>query len=174
MLNPIKEAQLQANPWQEPQSFLLMIFFGTSGNEMEQGNQARLRKDFQVGSKDWNDVLFIGQRICWMKDPESGPSIEVSQESAIEELEEVPVGKNAKEDLHCTPTMHTRYRSLLEQINWLQVSVLLQVFQMCFKGSSSNNWRSESSKQAGETTQVTVSETSILATHRTVENNWIS
>ena len=129
---PLKEPQLQANPWQEPQSFLLMIFFGTTGNEMEQGDQARLRKDFQVGLEEWNYVLFKGQRICWMKDPESGPSIEVSQESAIEELEEVPVGKNAKEDLHCTPTMHTRYRSFLEQINWLQSRTQ---FQCCYKFS---------------------------------------
>ena len=44
-----------------------------------------------------------------MKDPLSGPSNEVSKERAIEELEEIPVEKNTK-DLHCTPTMHTRYR----------------------------------------------------------------
>ena len=37
-----------------------------------------------------------------------------------------------------------------------------------------NNWWCEGSQQAGETDQVTASETSVLATHRTVENNWIS
>ena len=57
---------------------------------MEQRVLTRLRKDFQVGSQDWNDVLFTGQRIRWMKDPQSGPSIEVSQEKAIGELEEIP------------------------------------------------------------------------------------
>ena len=77
---------------------------------------ARLTKDFQVGSEDWNDVVFARQRIRWMKDPQLGPSIEVSQERAIGELEEIPVEKNTK-DLYCTPTMHTRYRSLLGQIN---------------------------------------------------------
>ena len=171
---PLKEAQLQANPRQESQNFLYMIFLEQVEPKWNNVSKPDLEKDFQVGSEDWNYMLFKGQRICWMKDPQSGPSLELSQERAIEELEEVPVGKNAKEDLHCTPTMHRSYRSLLEQINWLQVSVLLQVFPMCFKGSSSDKWRCESSWQAGETAQVTACEISILATHRTVENNWIS
>ena len=37
--------------------------FGTGGTEMEQRVPSRLRKDFQVGSEDWNDVTFTGQRI---------------------------------------------------------------------------------------------------------------
>ena len=37
--------------------------FGTGGKEMEQRVLTRLRKDFQVGSEDWNDVTFTGQRI---------------------------------------------------------------------------------------------------------------
>ena len=106
--------------------------FGTSGTELEQRVPARLREDVQVGSEDWNDVLFTGQRIRWRKDPQSGPSMEVSQERAIEEMEEIPVEKNTKEDLHCTPTMHTRYRSLLGQINWLQSRTQ---FQCCYKFS---------------------------------------
>ena len=85
--------------------------FGTGGTEMEQRVLVRLRKDFHVCSADWNDVLFTGQRIRWMKEPQSGPSIEVSQEGAIDELEEIPVEKDIKEDLDCTPTMHTRHRS---------------------------------------------------------------
>ena len=97
---------------------------------MEQRVLARLRKDFQVGSEDWNDVLFTGQRIRWMKDPQSGPSFEVSEERAIAEFEESPVEKNTKEDLHCTPTMHTRDRCLLGQINWLQSRTQ---FQCCYK-----------------------------------------
>ena len=31
--------------------------------EIEQRGMNRLRKDFQVGSEDWNDVTFTGQRI---------------------------------------------------------------------------------------------------------------
>ena len=77
--------------------------FGTAGTELEQRVLSRLRKDVQVGSEDWNDVFFTGQRIRWMKDPQSGPCIEVSQEKDIEELEEIPVERNTKENLHCTP-----------------------------------------------------------------------
>ena len=105
--------------------------FGTGGIELEQRILARLRKDSHDGSEDWNDVTFTGQRIRWMKDPQSGTSTEVSQEKSIEELEDVPVEKNTKEDLHCTPTMHTKYRSL-RQINWLQSRTQ---FQCCYKFS---------------------------------------
>ena len=73
-----------------------------------------------------------------MKDPQLGTSIVVSQERAIEELEAIPVKKNIEEDLCCTPTMHAKYRSLLglDKLVTKQdtVPVLLQVFQMCFKG----------------------------------------
>ena len=51
---------------------------------------------------------------------------------AIEELEEILVEKNTKEYLHCTPTMHTRYRSLLGQIYWSQSRTQ---FQCCYKFS---------------------------------------
>ena len=37
--------------------------FGTGGKEMEHRVLARLRKDFQVGAEDWDDVTFTGQRI---------------------------------------------------------------------------------------------------------------
>ena len=71
-----------------------------------------------------------------------------------------------------------KYRSVLGQINWLQSKRQFQCchkFSRCaFKGSFSNNWWCESSQQAGETTQVAASETSTLATHRTVENNCVS
>ena len=102
------------------------------------------KKDFSVGSEDWNDMLFTGQTIRWMKDPQSRPCIEVSQEKATEELGEIHVERNTKEDLHCTPAMHTMYRSLLGQINWLQNRTQFQCcykfFQMCFSGTFSNNW----------------------------------
>ena len=51
---------------------------------MEQHVLARLRKDFQVGSEDWNDVVFTGQRIRWTQDPPTGPYIEVSQNKPID------------------------------------------------------------------------------------------
>ena len=53
---------------------------------MEQRVPARLRKEFQGGSEDWNDVTFTGHRIRWMKEPQSGSCIEVSQKKkAIDE-----------------------------------------------------------------------------------------
>ena len=99
--------------------------FGTGGTEMEQRVLARLRKDFQDGSEEWNDVLFTGERIRWMRDLQSGPSTKVSQEQAIEELEEIPVDRNTK-GFHYTPTVHTRYRSLLGQISWFQSRTQIQ------------------------------------------------
>ena len=51
---------------------------------------------------------------------------------ATEELEEIPVERNTKKDLHCTAAMHTRYRSLLGQINGLQSRTQ---FQCCYKFS---------------------------------------
>ena len=42
--------------------------FGTGGTEMEHRVLSRLCKDFQVGSEDWTDVTFTGQRIRWIKD----------------------------------------------------------------------------------------------------------
>ena len=106
--------------------------FGTGGTEMEQRVLTRLRKYFQVGSEDWNDVTFTRQRIRWIKNPQTGPYIEVSPEKAIEELEEIPVERSTKEDIQCTPAMHTRYRSLLGQKNWLQSRTQ---FQCCYKFS---------------------------------------
>ena len=106
--------------------------FVTSGTEMEQRVPARLGKDFQVGSEDWNDVTpqdkeFVGRRIL-NRDRAS----RVSQQKAIDDMEEIPVERNTKDDLHCTPAMHTRYRSLVGQINWLQSRTQ---FQCCYKFS---------------------------------------
>ena len=44
-------------------NLLVGDLFGTGETEMEQRVLASLRKDFQVGSEDWNDVTFTGQRI---------------------------------------------------------------------------------------------------------------
>ena len=87
--------------------FLWMIFSGKVEPKWNNVVLGRLtRKHFQVGSEEWNDVLLTRQRNHWIMDFQSGPSIEVSQEEAIEELEEISVDRNTKEDLHCTPTMH--------------------------------------------------------------------
>ena len=99
---------------------------------MEQHVLAKLRNDFLIGSEDWNDVLFTIQRTRRTKDPQSGPCIEVRKERANEELEEIPLERKTKEDLHCTPTMHARYTNLLGQMNWLQSRTQSQC---CYKFS---------------------------------------
>ena len=76
--------------------------FGTGGTEMEQRVLARLRSDFLVGSEDWNGVTFTGQRIRWIIDSQTASHIAVSQQRAIDELKEILVERNTKEDLHCT------------------------------------------------------------------------
>ena len=130
--------------------------FGTGGKEMQQRVLTRHGTYFQVGSQDWNDVAFAGQRIRWTQDPQNGPYVEVSQDNAIDELEQIPVERNTIEDLHCTPSLHTIYRSLLGQKNWLQSRTQ---FQCCYKISRcasmaasptigdvklSSNWRDKS------------------------------
>ena len=96
---------------------LLMISSEQVELKMERRVLARPKKDFQVGSEDWNDVTLTGQRIRWINDSQSGSCIEVGQQNAVDELEEIIVERNTKEDLHCTLAMHTMYRSLLGQIS---------------------------------------------------------
>ena len=96
-----------------------MIFLEQVEPKWNNVSQPGKEKNSKLDSEDGNDVTFTGQRIRWMKDPQSGPCIEVTQEKAIEELEEISVERNTKEDLHCTPAMHTGYRSILGPINWL-------------------------------------------------------
>ena len=103
---------------------------------MDQRILSRVRKDFQVGSEDWNDVTFTRQRIRWIKDSQSGSFIEVRQLKAIEELEEIPVERNTKEDFHLTPAMHTKYRNLLGQIDWLQSWTQFQCCSKFFRCAS--------------------------------------
>ena len=106
--------------------------FGTGGNEMEQRVLTDLGKMSKLVQKIVNDVIFTGQRIRWTQDHQNGPYIEVSQRKAIDELEEIAVEQNTKEDFHCTPSVHIMYRRLLGQINWLQSRTH---FQCCYKFS---------------------------------------
>ena len=46
---------------------------------------ATIRKNFQVGSEDKNDCVFVGQRIQWKTDEKRGPYINVHQNVAIDE-----------------------------------------------------------------------------------------
>ena len=92
----------------------------TGDDVFEEEIMGRLRKDFQVGSEDKNDCLFVGQRIQWKQDDKHGWYITVHQNVAIDELQEITFDKYLKDDTPLTPQMHTAYRSVLGQINWLQ------------------------------------------------------
>ena len=96
MLDPSAGSPASRKPVAGTTNLFVDDLFGTGGTEMEQRVLTRLGKDFQVGSEDWNDVLFTGQRTRWTKDPQTGPHIEVSQEKAIEELEQISVERNTQ------------------------------------------------------------------------------
>ena len=73
----------------------------TGDDVFEKEIMGRLRKDFQVGSEDKNDCLFVGQRIQWKHDDKHGWYINVHQNVAIDEFQEITFDKNLKDD---TPT----------------------------------------------------------------------
>ena len=97
----------------------LHVFLVMTGDDVfEKENMGRLRKDFQVGSETI-DCLFVGQRIQWKQDDKHGWYINAHQNVAIDELQEITFDKYLKDDTPLTPQMHTAYRSVLGQINWL-------------------------------------------------------
>ena len=84
-------------------------------------------------SEDRNDVTFVGQRIqCKGKPGSAGSYIKVDPKLAIHELREVEFGKYLTDDIVCTPVLHTEYRSVLGQINWLQSRTQ---YHSCYKSS---------------------------------------
>ena len=81
MLAPIEESPATSKSVAGIINLFVDDVFGRGGTEMEQRVLARLtRKHFLVNSEEWNGVLFTGQRIRRMRDLQSGPSIDVSQE----------------------------------------------------------------------------------------------
>jgi hypothetical protein len=81
--------------------------------------------------------MFVGQRVRWINS-ESNPKgrsktaqvvklyIKVDQNKQVEELSEITFDKSLKDQVECNPTLHTQYRSLLGQINWLQSRTQVQ------------------------------------------------
>ena len=70
ILDPIAGSPATGKPVAGIINFFVDDLFGTCGTEMEQRVLARLTKHFRVGSEDWNDVTFTGQRIRWTKYPQ--------------------------------------------------------------------------------------------------------
>ena len=75
-----------------------------------------------MGSEDTGEVVFCGQRVR-----KQNGCVIVDQDKAIEELTEIPVPKDAKDETACTPQQHTAYRSLLGSLNWLQSRTQFQI-----------------------------------------------
>ena len=96
---------------------LLMV----GGEIFEREIMAKSRKDFQVGSEDKNDCVFVGQRIQWKTDEKHGPYINVYQNVAINELQGITFEKTLKDEGPLYPSMRTAYRSVLGQIIFLDV-----------------------------------------------------
>ena len=89
-----------------------------------------LRRDFQVGSEDKNDVMFVGQRVKWIDQTDSKKKhVRVDQEVKVEELSEIAFDTSQKDSITCTKDLHTQFRSVLGQINWLQSRTQ---FQSCY------------------------------------------
>ena len=89
-----------------------------------------LKTHFEVGSEDIDDIEFCGQRIKWIAaTPTCGAHISVSQSKSIDALEQTNFDASLKDDTPCNPTMHTMFRSVLGQINWLQSRTQ---FQACY------------------------------------------
>ena len=104
----------------------------TGDDVFEKEIMGRLRKEFQVGSKDKNDCLFVAQRIQWKQDDKHGWYINVHQNVAIDELQE--------NDTPLTPQMHAAYRSVRGQIKWLQSRTQFHIgyqFSRCASKASS-------------------------------------
>ena len=79
-----------------------------------------IKKAFDIGSEDTNNIEFVGQRIRWVRNAGFRPFICIDQSKAIESLSEIGFDKSLRGDIVCGPSLHTLYRSVLGQINWLQ------------------------------------------------------
>ena len=101
--------------------------FYTGSGDFEKLVLSRLRQDFKVGSEDKNDIVFTGQRVR-----KKGSSLEVDQFLAVEELQEIEFNKSLSDHIACTDDLHTKYRSVLGSINWLQSRTQ---FQACYRFS---------------------------------------
>ena len=67
-----------------------------------------------------------------MKNEKYGPYISVDQKLAVDAVEEVKIDKTLKDNVTCSPQLHTAYRSVLGQLNWLQSRTQVHI---CYKFS---------------------------------------
>ena len=96
-----------------------MTFFCVGDKEFYHHVLSAIQKDYQIGSEDTNDVLFVGQGVRW-KTEDNKAFIQVDQERGIKELGEIDCDNKLLDTYYCQPPLHTQYRSVLGQVNWLQ------------------------------------------------------
>ena len=92
-----------------------------------------LKKSFQIGSLDENDVMFCGQRII-----KQGATVTVHQDLCIEDLHEALIPKGKDSDALVGPDL-TEYRSVLGKLK-LQSSTQFHIsycFSRCASASAS-------------------------------------
>ena len=78
-------------------------------------------KEYKIGSEDWNDVMFCGQRSKLLFNERlEKDHIDVDQERGIDDLAEVIYDKNLDPDLACDADLHHQFRSGEGAVNWLQ------------------------------------------------------
>ena len=83
-----------------------------------------IEKDFQIGSRNKNELVYTSQHIKWQDD-----HINMDQEVKSEELEEIIFDKKLQDNVKCNVDLHTQYRSVLGKTNWLQARTQ---FQSCY------------------------------------------
>ena len=140
LLDPITGSKAQDKIVEGIVSIHVDDAYMTGGDYFKKKIVASLRRDYKVGSEDLNDVAFVGQRVKWIeKDNKAKGHIRVDQEVKVEELGEIVFDKSMKDDLVCSKELHTQYRSLLGQINWLQSRTQFQscyLFSRCASASA--------------------------------------
>ena len=78
-----------------------------------------LKRDFEVGSEDKNDIMFCEQRVKWSSKGQAGAHITVGQELKVEDLieAELPADykhlKNLELVFVAGTDLHSAYNSLL-------------------------------------------------------------
>ena len=58
---------------------------------------AGIKKDFEIGSEDINDVMYCGQRVRWIDKGKPTAHITVDQDLKVEELSEIEIPPDVKE-----------------------------------------------------------------------------
>ena len=115
LLDPVSGSPAEGRKVEGAVALHVDDLFMTGTPEFEKRVLQRIRKDYQIGSEDKDDIVFTGQRVRW-----HGSVLTVDQDKAIEELAEIQTPKGLKDETLCTASQHTEYRSLLGSLNWLQ------------------------------------------------------